>query len=407
MMIFNYHAMRRPDCERQGKGRRAWPSAKLQTRGAGFTFIELLISMSIMLILAGLTLRMVYTTLDSDRLSTGSRELQSFLAGARDRAAYAGQPRGVRFIPDKTDSSTASNFVYVGAPTNYSDGTITVVDAGAGQPSYLGTPWTATSWPATWGPQAVTGVIGFRDRGLLSDGSRIKIPGNSTGQWYTLAYDTNNARWGLTTRYAGGTFGQLTYTLELAGAVLPGDQPRTLPQGVVVDLDNSVLPAAWGTSSPYTTPLDILFSPQGNVIGPPASDGRIHFVLSAIADVTGDAPIASLPTRNRLNAPWQAGHSYAVGNVIVPAPSSFLAFRCTTGGTSGGTQPAWPTQLNATVPPDNGVVWQLFVKKTNSIISVATTTGRVTTHPVDVATPLSPGPGYDSFRFAEIGEVTQ
>jgi hypothetical protein len=92
----------------------------------------------------------------------------------------------------------------------------------------------------------------------------------------------------------------------------------------------------------------------------------------------------------------------------VPFPSSFIAYRCTQGGTSGTTAPAQFNNpiANQTVT-DNGVVWQSFVKKTNLIISVSTASGRVTTHPVDVSDALSPGPGYDTFRFAEIGEVTQ
>jgi hypothetical protein len=60
---------------------------------------------------------------------------------------------------------------------------------------------------------------------------------------------------------------------------------------------------------------------------------------------------------------------------------------------------------------DNQVTWQSFVKKANLIVSLATATGRVTTHPVDVSPNdiLTSGTvsGYDSFKFAEIGEVTQ
>jgi prepilin-type N-terminal cleavage/methylation domain-containing protein len=409
-MMIDREAMRR-HCQNQPDDRVTGRCVVLSR--PGFTLVELLVAMTIILIVAGLALRMLYLTLDSDRLSSGSRELQAFLTGARDRAAYAAQPRGVRFIPDKNDPTTVSSFVYIGAPSNYSEGTITLVDQGAGLPS------TISQWPVTWGPQAITTTLGFRDRGLLPDGSRIQIPASS-GQWYTLAYNSSATppAWGLTTRYAGGTFGaNITYVLELAGAVLPGDAPRQLPQGVVVDLDNSVLPVTWVApytnpplSSPpsYATPLDILFSPQGNVIGPPASDGRVHFVLSAIADVAGDAPIVNLTFRNRLNAPWQAGQSYALGNVIVPTPTSFIAYRCTTAGTSGTTAPTqFITPLANQTVSDNTVVWQSFVKKTSLIVSVATASGRVTTSPADVSDALTPGPGYDTFRLAEYGEVTQ
>jgi hypothetical protein len=124
------------------------------------------------------------------------------------------------------------------------------------------------------------------------------------------------------------------------------------------------------------------------------------------------------PAYNRfqLNAPWLPGTRYVQGNVVVPTPLSFIAYRCTAPGTSGASAPA---QFSTPTPnqtfTDNSVTWQSFVKKSNLIMSLATATGRVTTHPVDVSTTLNfqygtppvAITGYDSFRFAEIGEVTQ
>ena len=76
----------------------------------------------------------------------------------------------------------------------------------------------------------------------------------------------------------------------------------------------------------------------------------------------------------------------------------------------GERAPAWPTQPNQTLT-DGGVTWQSFVKKANLIMSLATATGaspriRSTSRPATSDT-LPTGHGYDSFRFAEIGEVTQ
>ena len=440
---------------RRRKEARGGPFVEMRERGAGFTLIELLISMSIILILAVITLRLVGSTLDNDRIKTGSRELQSYLAGARDRAIYAGQPRGVRFIPDQADPYTVRSFVYIGAPTNFSDG----------QSIYV------TQNSTTLAPSAATinTLTTLVNRGVLLAGAQITLGGGATsgGIYYSIAPDTvgmaggwaastsytlgatvqpgnghtyvctvagtsgttqpttwptamggsvpdntvtwTEFSWALTKAYAAGSSlpTGVAYTLQLAPAQLPSEQPRALPQNIVIDLRTSILPVNWQIPGTASSSYDVLFSPAGTVFGPVTASGRIHFVLADIADTTGEFPIGTLSNRFQLNAPWQPNTSYIVGNVIVPTPSSFLALRCTTAGTTGAaaTQPTWPTQPNVTVNDTSPIVWQSFVKKANLIVSLATATGRVTTHPVDVQDILAPG--YDTFRYAEIGEVTQ
>ena len=393
---------------------------------AAFTLLELLISLGIMLILAALTMRLLNATLDSDRLRSGAREVQSLLSGARDRAIYAAQPRGVRFIADPTNPSAIRSFVFIGATTNFTDGAALTVDANGNitgpistVPTGLPLPTPLPLWCNLWA------------RGSLVNGTPIQLTtlsGTKLG-FATVsptAFDPatgNPSAFAITSTLGAGTFPitapGINYTLQLAPAIVSGDEPRTLPQNVVIDLNSSILPASWGSPGSFAGTLDVMFSPQGTVIGATASDGRVHFVLADLADSTGETPIASFPTRShlQLNAPWQPGTNYVLGNVIVPTPSSFIAFRCTSstpGQQSGATIPAafaTITTANQTVT-DNNVTWQSFVKKTNLIVSLATASGRVTTHPVDVGTQLVPpvnaqSPGYDSFRFAEIGEVTQ
>ena len=55
---------------------------------------------------------------------------------------------------------------------------------------------------------------------------------------------------------------------------------------------------------------------------------------------------------------WQASNSYAVGNIVrATAVQDFgLVFQCTTAGTSGATQPAWPTLIDSTTV-DGSVTW--------------------------------------------------
>lgn len=185
----------------------------------------------------------------------------------------------------------------------------------------------------------------------------------------------------------------------------------------MIDLRTSVLPQNWPGPPTAASTFDVLFSPSGIVTGPLAAAGRVHFVLADVADTAGSALMAlATPAYNRfqLNAPWLPSTNYAVGNVVVPTPSSFIGYRCTVAGKSAATA---PVQFSTPTPNqtfgDGGVTWQSFVKKSNLIMSLATATGRVTTHPVDVSTTLNfqyqgaPITGYDSFRFAEIGGVTQ
>jgi type II secretory pathway pseudopilin PulG len=450
---------------RRSHERRGRPSASAGGRRASFTLVELLVSISIMLILAVITIRLVNTSLDSDRLKTGSREVQSYLAGARDRAIYAGQPRGVRFIPDANDPYSIRSFVYIGAPTNFTDGQqMTVLANGL-------TISPAAATATTFGTLA--------NRGLLLPGAQITLGGAATsgGSYNSIAPNPVSTApvWLATTVYPLGTLVQpgtanghtyvsttagtsgggapgwtlgtgstvpdntvvwtefswtltksytgtspTSYTVQLAPVPLPSEQPRTLPQNIVIDLRTSVLPQNWPGPPTAASTFDVLFSPAGTVIGPTAAAGRIHFVLSDVADTAGSALMSALATpaynRFQLNAPWLPNTQYAVGNVVVPTPLSSIAYRCTAPGTSGASAPA---QFSTPTPnqtfTDSSVTWQSFVKKSNLIMSLATATGRVTTHPVDISTTLNfqygtppvAITGYDSFRLAEIGEVTQ
>jgi hypothetical protein len=54
---------------------------------------------------------------------------------------------------------------------------------------------------------------------------------------------------------------------------------------------------------------------------------------------------------------WAAAQNYQTGAEVVPIGGNGYAFRLVgPGGTSGGTQPAWPTQLSSSVT-DNGLLW--------------------------------------------------
>ena len=69
-----------------------------------FTLVEMLVVITVLLVLAGVTVTSINVALEGERVRSSARQLQSYLLGARDRAAYSQLPRGVRFeIGDLTD----------------------------------------------------------------------------------------------------------------------------------------------------------------------------------------------------------------------------------------------------------------------------------------------------------------
>lgn len=59
---------------------------------------------------------------------------------------------------------------------------------------------------------------------------------------------------------------------------------------------------------------------------------------------------------------WQASHAYSSGAYVIPTTFGSISgqtgkiFKCTTAGTSGSSQPTWPTSAGGTVT-DGGVTW--------------------------------------------------
>ncbi len=69
-------------------------------------------------------------------------------------------------------------------------------------------------------------------------------------------------------------------------------------------------------------------------------DGGIHFFVPTISGQT-----------------WVAGTAYVLLDYVQPtSPNNNFTYRCTTAGTSGGSEPTFPTTAGGTVN-DNGVVW--------------------------------------------------
>ncbi len=306
-------------------------SHKRLERRSGFTLVELLMVITIMLLLMSITVYSVNFARDSDRVSSNASKVQSFLAGARDRAIYSRSPKGVRFFLDSEDDPnagtgqrrTVSAMYYIDPGQFWSDGAIELY---RWDPNFNG----RTNLPASGGsnpdingdgtpdnPALIWMVAGLKEnkwwelkrRGLLVDGVRMRIPAGPTGTWYPV--DTRfiditsaptNTQWlvlqipyadpGDTDIRRAKAFelgGPETYELQLPPSIMP-NQPALMVDGVVIDLDGSRLPAGWRPSAQnganFNQFMDVVFSPRGTVIGETASAGIIHFYVCDRIDAT-------------------------------------------------------------------------------------------------------------------------
>jgi len=440
-------AFRRSVSSAQTHATRSW-------RGVGgFTLVELLIVVAVMLILIVMTVQAVDFAFTQERLKAGARQVQSALEGARDRAIFAGkinpQARvGIRFLTDETDPRQITSMIYVGVNVgvpakpwdrgqirleridNNGDGVADLVvdinNDGILESAVkivrgdAGTAWYALKERGLLGlfeDRNLNGVLDSGEdqngNGLLDiDAARIEIPKDS-GVWYpvlTHRLTAVNQVLELATPFQESTTtldneviafqgtGPSTYRLELQPRVLPESQPILLPETVCIDLDGSLVPSSWrpAPGSPqnarYSSRMDILFSPRGVVTGSAAAMGLVHLYVAERKDVQKTVDLLARPPVNSNSA-----------GPLLPGQNQFREDLNENGTLDAG------EDFNG-----NGVLDEASPLGQQAIISIFTLTGKVSSYPVDAtdvlinATGLSGSDGYADrpFRSSYVGEVT-
>jgi len=432
----------------------------------GFTLVELLVVISIMAILVVMTVSSINFALSSDVTRGASRQVQSYLAGARDRAIYAKEPRGVRFLIDPNNPTVVTSMVYIAPSPNWIQGVIRLERIDASSPPD-GTPDTilnvrggGTDWRFLY------------TRGQIKNGARIKIPGDASGSWYTIdlnsspisepepvnpssplphEYDEDvDEVLRLTTPYrdpgtsapsevvafAPGS-GPSTYLLELPPVVLSGEEPTLLPNNAGIDLDRSYLPVSWRVTGisggedglPGKAGIDDDGSggadDNGEYLWPGSDDYRLYsshldLMFSPRGTVSGSEAGGGkihfvVDTLENIQSAWRRGVNYAEGDrVLFPAqgPYEFTpydrVFVCTTAGQSGADPTVFRSaaaRVEGASVTDNGVVWRTELNTTPSMLTIFTRTGNVSAYPLFFDQPGNVSP--DVFFYAETGELAK
>lgn len=392
---------------------RKLPSNTTQTpKRSAFTLVELIVVITIVLIILAMTAGAVNYSLNAEKVGGAARQVQSYLAGARDRAIHAGEPRGVRFVrnTDPVDLSdpadpnlrTITSLLFVGPSEPWNEGNIRLERA-----------TTTATLASVVSASPDSGWFELAARDTLHVGLRVRIPNDRSGSWYTvIGFNHTNDVWptnvggtatvppafnlddSITTNddpyplkvfisppyrdpatnpageiqaFAGG--GPNTYSLELPSVILP-ERPVLLPKGTVIDLDSSDVPGSWQglfqTSTGSSTPAfyDVMFSPRGTVTGDAASKGVLHFYMTDLNAV-----------------------------------ALFRSFRIANPPGPGVIAPWIPAEE---ITNDVGVIEPIGDR---ALVSVFTQTGAVSSHPIDVTDADANGYADDPYYFAETGEV--
>lgn len=325
----------------------------------GFTLVELLVVMGIILLVTAVTLSAINTTISGDRTRGAARQIQSYLEGARGRASYGAKTKGlsyqsgVRFIRDANNPNfiTSMQFVEVDPASASISGPGTSYDLyriGTDSERLVSADSSVTQWYVKYQQGLIfngqTILIGGRRYQIYIDASfltptqdELHLVSPIPDSFLPAGYSTNPDD--IAVAAASNT---LDYTLILPPQPMANQEPRVLGNAVVLDLSLSKGLAYFTSNS---LPIDIMFSPRGTVVGPLSGTGLVEFVIGDLED-------------SLLNV----------------------------------TTPNWPTSTNPNPT----------TKRERLILSLTPQTGKTAVHPVYID---PAGINADPFRYAETGEV--
>ena len=348
-----------------------------RTRCEGFTLVELLVVVTIMLLLITMTVAAIDFTFNSERIRSGARQVQSALEGARDRAIFAKEPRGLRLLVDPNQPRMVSSMVYVGAgmewPINPGEELVTLEradfngDGVADSPEVMvvrGDPnnnaWFTLKERGYLPVYEDLNLNGILDAGedqngngvLDLDAPLITIPGDGVRSYPVLTNYLTATNFILvfipgtqfletpttpsTSVPAFDDNRRFTYKLTLPPRILPDSQPILLPKGIVIDMDGSQVPPDWCPgvpqagmpldqqyAKPYSPQMDIMFSPRGVVYGPLAGQGLVHLYLAEQKDVIFAAGQGVMSPPSSGNPLARRPPRFAGGGALVPGAGQF------------------------------------------------------------------------------------
>ena len=280
----------------------------------GFTLVELLAVMGIIIVLAGIAASVVPAAVSQDRTTDGAALTRQYLMIAKNRAARDGQPRGLRLIVTADSTVPTKNPLWVTEVQEIEAPLVLVVNGNQTTTFDVAKPTvTGFASPLVRVLYTVdnTGVITNRQLFIqnltldqisqIQPGGMIGVP-EFNGYWARIL-SVSGASAGPTTftvsitvdvppdEYMGASTEAVSYRFGIYSLPLPllGAATQPLPKNICIDLSLATGPVG-GPTYPYAEapsrpeglsaaqPYDILFAPNGQVIngiGRPNAQGQM------------------------------------------------------------------------------------------------------------------------------------
>lgn len=250
---------------------------------SGFTLVELLVVVTLIGVLAGLTVLMLPGYRQRERVASGGASLQNWLTIAKQRALLDRAPRGVRLLRDRVEPDKIFQAQFLEQPEDFSGGTLVSDPTNPAKLIANGVDFTGGFSDTKNWPVQQFDFLQVNDSGPMY--SIIGLTVNASNSELTLSSPLPYPLTIPTSRY------RIIRQPRLLGA-----EPETMPSDVAIDLKVSQVPIAPGQ------PLDIMFSPQGEVMGNFGTDRLIFFVrdISETDPALGDPTLIVLYTRTGL-----------------------------------------------------------------------------------------------------------
>lgn len=230
---------------------------------AGFTLIEMLVVIGLILLLGAIVMAIAPGALERDRASAAVTQLQGALQISRAKAVRDGLPRGIRLL---ATGAQATEYQYIESPPVFVPNPL-----GPGANVYVQFDYTAAaagSGQVTGRTCTITGLTADQAAQVVAD-TTLQMPTLGTGFRVTGTAGGPSPLTVTLERYPDEQLGAATrwrtyhFGLYAPPRPLLGEPNVLLPDRSAVDLSagRSVLPATAGN-------LDILFGPGGNLITP-------------------------------------------------------------------------------------------------------------------------------------------